>query len=83
MKGAVEVESNRHPNVKLPTLVIAASAVVSVGALAVAVGQEQTATVVGGGMSLGATTSTSVAPTTIPVAFAHPVVKASLPKGYR
>jgi hypothetical protein len=51
--------------------------------LAVAVGQEQTATVVGGGMSLGATTSTSVAPTTIPVAFAHPVVKASLPKGYR
>jgi hypothetical protein len=51
--------------------------------LAVAVGQEPTATVVGGSMTIGATTSTTVAPTTIPIAVAHPVVKASLPKGYR
>jgi hypothetical protein len=82
MKGAVKVESNRHPSVKMPTLVIAASAVVSVGALAAAaVGHEQT--VAGGGMSIGATTTTTVAPTTIPIAVAHPVLKASLPKGYR
>jgi hypothetical protein len=83
MKGAVKMESTRHPSVKLPTLVIAASAVVAVGALAASVGQEQTATVAGGGMSIGATTTTTVAPTTIPIAVAHPVLKASLPKGYR
>jgi hypothetical protein len=77
------VESNRHQRVKLPTLVIAASALVVVGALAGAVGQEQTGTVAGGAMTLGATTTTTVAPTTIPIAAAHPTLKAVLPKGYR
>ena len=77
------MESNRHQHVKLPTLVIAASALVVVGALAGAVGQEQTGTVAGGGMTLGATTTTTVAPTTIPVAVAQPTLKAALPKGYR
>jgi hypothetical protein len=79
------VESNRHQRVKLPTLVIAASALVVVGALAGAVGtvgQEQTGTAAGG-MTLGATTTTTVAPTTIPVAVAQPTLKAVLPKGYR
>lgn len=76
------MESNRHPSVKMPTLVIAASAVISVGAVATsAVGQDQT--VAGGGMSIGVTTTTTVAPTTIPIAVAQPVLKASLPKGYR
>ena len=77
------MESNRHQHVKLPTLVIAASALVVVGALAGAVGQERTGTVAGGGMTLGATTTTTVAPTTVPVAVAQPTLKAALPKGYR
>jgi len=56
---------------------------VVVGALAGELGLEQTGTVAGGGMTLGATTTTTVAPTTIPVAVAQPTLKAALPKGYR
>jgi hypothetical protein len=67
----------------LPILIMAASAVVVGGALAAAIGQEQTANLAGGTMSLGATTTTSLAPTTIPIAVAHPALKATLPKGYR
>jgi pseudouridine-5'-phosphate glycosidase len=62
---------------------MAASVAVIGGALAGAMGQEQTETVATGSMSVGQTSSTTTAPTTIPVPVASPVLKASLPKGYR
>ncbi|MDT5287564.1 MAG: hypothetical protein QOF88_2453 [Mycobacterium sp.] len=77
------MESNRFHHVNAPTVVIAASIAVIVGALAGAMGQEQTGTVAKGSMSVGQTSSTTTAPTTIPVPVASPVLKASLPKGYR
>ncbi|MCU1696670.1 MAG: hypothetical protein JWR34_2733 [Mycobacterium sp.] len=77
------MESNRCHHVTAPTVVIAASAAVIVGALAGAMGQEQTGTVATGSMSMGQTSTTTTAPTTIPVPVASPVLKASLPKGYR
>jgi hypothetical protein len=63
-------------------VVIAASVAVVVGALAGAMGQEQTGTVAQGSMSVGQTSTTTTAPTTIPVPVASPVLKASLAKGY-
>jgi len=77
------MESNRIHHVNAPTGGIAASVAVIVGALAGAMGQEQTGTVAQGSMSVGQTSSTTTAPTTIPVPVASPVLKASLPKGYR
>ncbi|HEV7420698.1 MAG TPA: hypothetical protein VGO30_12730 [Mycobacterium sp.] len=77
------MESNRHQRVNAPTIVIAASVAVIFGALAGTVGQEQTAIVAKGSMSVGQTSTTTTAPTTIPVPLASPVLKASLPKGYR
>jgi hypothetical protein len=77
------MESNRHQRVNAPTVVIAPSVAVIVGALAGTVGQEQTGIVAKGPMSVGQTSSTTTAPTTIPVPVASPVLKASLPKGYR
>jgi hypothetical protein len=77
------MESNRVHHVNAPTVVIAASVAVIVGALAEAMGQEQTGTVAQGSTSVGQTSSTTTAPTTIPVPVASPVLKASLPKGYR
>ena len=64
-------------------VVIAPSVAVIVGALAGTVGQEQTGIVANSPMSVGQTSSTTTAPTTIPVPVASPVLKASLPKGYR
>jgi hypothetical protein len=77
------MESNRHQRVNAPTIAIAASVAVIFGALAGTVGQEQTGIVAKGSMSVGQTSTTTTAPTTIPVPVASPVLKASLPKGYR
>jgi hypothetical protein len=77
------MKSNRNRHVNMPAVVIAASVVAIFGALAGATGQDQTGTVAGGKMSVGETTTTTAAPTTIPVPMARPALKASLPKGYR
>jgi hypothetical protein len=66
----------------MPAVVIAASVVAIFGALAGAVVQGQTGAVAGGLMPVGQTTTTTTAPTTIPVTMASPALKASLPKGY-
>lgn len=60
-----------------------ASAVVAIGAVAVAVNQEQTGTVMGGGgMSIGSTATTTTPPTVAPTAKAVPVMTATRPKGF-
>jgi hypothetical protein len=75
------MELNRSKHVNVPLLLMAASAVVAIGAVAGAVGQEravgqeQTWIIHGGSMSTGQTTTTTV-PTTIPIARATPAVKA-------
>jgi hypothetical protein len=83
------VEPNRHQRVKLLSAVIAASAIVVMGALAVALGQERTGTSLGsGGMSRGetstqSTAATSADPTTIETSKASPTMKAVRPRGFR
>jgi hypothetical protein len=76
------VEPNQHQIIKLQLAVIAASAVVSVAALLVALGQEQTATVMGGGMSTGQTSTQTTLPTTLTTSVVTPTMKAVRPKGF-
>ena len=87
--GAV-VQGQIHDLVdRLPAL-IAASAIVVMAVLAVALNEEQTgtgtgtvATEAGGGMSTGATVTTTTPPTALPIAVAQPTMKAAVPKGFR
>jgi hypothetical protein len=60
---------------------IAASAIVTVGAIAAAIGQEHTTTAASG-MSIGQTMTSTTPPTTPPVTLASPMVKAPKPKGF-
>jgi hypothetical protein len=76
------VEPNQHQRVKLPLAVIAASAIVSVAALLVALGQEQTATEMGGGMSTGQTSTLTTLPTTLTSSVVSPTMTAVRPKGF-
>jgi hypothetical protein len=75
----VKVQNQR---IKWQALVIAASGIVTLGALAAAIGQQQTATAVAGHMNIGGTTTSTTPPMTEPTAIAHPIMKAQRPKGF-
>jgi hypothetical protein len=82
MEG-IEVEPNPHQRVKWQFAVIAASTIVSMGAVAAAVlGQEETAPVAGGQMNIGQTTTSTTAPAAIATSFARPTMKAARPNGF-
>jgi hypothetical protein len=83
------VESNPHRSIKLPLAVIVASAVVIMGVLAVASGQEPTETsMIPGEITMGQTATeapatTTTDPTTIETSKASPTMKADRPPGFR
>ena len=90
--GVVKVEPNEQKTVKLLSALIGASAIVVMAVLAVALNEEQTGTGTGtgtvateavGGMSTGATVTTTTPPTVVPIAVAQPTMKAVVPKGFR
>ena len=77
------MESNPHQRVKLQLAVIAVSVIVVMGAVAAAVlGQEETAPVAGGQMSIGQTATSTTAPAAMATSFASPTMKAARPKGF-
>jgi hypothetical protein len=79
----IKVESNPHQRVKLQLTVIAASAIVVMGAVAATVlGQEGTSPVAAGRMNTGQTTTSTTAPAAIVTQFASPPVKAAKPRGF-
>ena len=84
------MEPNQQKTVKLLSALIGASAIVVMAVLAVALNEEQTgigtgtvATEAVGGMSTGATVTTTTPPTVVPIAVAQPTMKAVVPKGFR
>jgi uncharacterized protein involved in type VI secretion and phage assembly len=88
--GVVRVESNQQKIVKPLLALIAASAIVVMTALAVALKEEQTdsgtgtvATEAAGQMTLGATATTTTPPTAFPTPVAKPTMTATVPKGFR
>ena len=89
--GVVRVEPNQQKKiVKLLSALIGASAIVVMAVLAVALNEEQTgigtgtvATEAVGGMSTGATVTTTTPPTVVPISVAQPTMKAVVPKGFR
>ena len=82
MEG-IEVESNPHQRVELQLAVIAASAIVVMGAVAVAMlGQEVAAPVAVGRMDTGQTTTSTTAPAATVTSFASPMMKAARPNGF-
>jgi hypothetical protein len=70
----------QNQRLKWQAVVIAASALVALGALAAAIDQEQTAAVGSGVMNIGGTT-TSTTPPVVPPPMASPTMKAPRPKG--
>ena len=86
--GVVRVEPNQQKTVKLLSALIGASAIVVMAVLAVALNEEQTgtgtvSTEAVGGMSTGATVTTTTPPTVVPISVAQPTMKAVVPKGFR
>jgi hypothetical protein len=82
MEG-IEVESNPHQRVEFQLAVTAASAIVIMGAVAVAVlGQEVATPVAVGRMNTGQTTTSTTAPAAIVTSFASPTMKAARPNGF-
>ena len=72
----------QNQRIKWQAIAIAASGIVTLGALAAAIGQEQTATAKSGNMNVGQTT-TSTTPAMEPVtSIASPTMKAPRPKGF-
>ena len=73
------MHATRRTNVKLMAAVIGGSAVVAMGALTMAITQEQgtPATITGSGMSTGATTTQETAPAAPETTLAVPAVKAT------
>jgi hypothetical protein len=73
------VNATRRTNVKMLAAVIGGSAVVAMGALTMAIGQEQAtpATVTSSGMTMGATTTQATPPTAPETTIAVPAVKAT------
>ncbi len=69
---------NKRTNVKMLAAVIGGSAVVAMGALTMAINQEEAtpATVTGSGMNLGATTTQETPPAAPETTVAVPAVKA-------
>jgi Flp pilus assembly CpaF family ATPase len=76
------MEPNQKNSVKSLLAVIAASAIIAVAALVVAFGQERAATVMGGGMSTGQTTTQTAVPRTLTTSIVSPTMKAPRPKGF-
>jgi hypothetical protein len=72
------VNANKRTNVKMLAAVIGGSAVVAMGALTIAISQEQVtpATVASSGMSIGATTTQETPPAVPETTIAVPTVKA-------
>ena len=84
------MEPNQQKIVKLLSALIAASAIVVMTALAVALNEEQTGTGTGtvateavGHMTVGATATTTTPPTAPAIPVAKPTMKAALPQGFR
>jgi hypothetical protein len=73
------VDANKRTNVKMLAAVIGGSAVVAMGALTMAIHQEQAApaTITSSGMSVGATSTQETPPSAPATTFAAPAVKAS------
>jgi hypothetical protein len=73
------VNTTRRPNVKMLAAVIGGSAVVAMGALTMAISQEQAApaTITSSGMSMGATSTQETPPTSPETTLAVPAVKAT------
>jgi hypothetical protein len=73
------VNANKRTNVKMLAAVIGGSAVVAMGALTMAITQEQgtAATVTGSGMTVGATSTQETPASTPATTFAAPAVKAT------
>ena len=77
------MESNPHQRVKLQLAVIAASAIVVMGAVVAAVlGQEGISPAAAGRMSIGQTTTSTTAPAAMATSFAAPTMKAKRPSGF-
>jgi hypothetical protein len=72
----------QNKRIKWQAVVIAASGIVSLGALASAIGQEQTATAKSGNMIVGQTITSTTPPLGPPTAIARPIVKAQRPNGF-
>jgi len=72
-------ECNQATQCKMLAAVIGGSAVVAMGALTMAITQEQTtpATITGSGMTVGATSTQETAPSAPETTLAEPVVKAT------
>jgi hypothetical protein len=86
MEG-IEVESNPHQRVKWQLAMVTVSAIVVIGALAAALGQERTGTLMEAGstgMSRGQTSTEMVATTTVApeTSKASPTMKAARPNGF-
>ena len=78
------MESNPHQRVRWQLAVVAASAIVVMGAVAATVlGQEGTSPVAVGQMNVGQTTTSTTAPAAIAMSFARPTMKAARPNGFR
>jgi hypothetical protein len=78
--GVVTVSRNQRTRVKLLSAVIGGSALVAMGALAVAINPQPTAGpafVSSGGMSTGVTVTTTTPPAALETSFAVPPVKAT------
>jgi len=73
------VNANKRTSVKMFAAVIGGSAVVAMGALTMAIAQEQgtPATVTGSGMTVGVTSTQETPPTAPATTFAEPAVKAT------
>jgi hypothetical protein len=73
------VNANKRTNVKMLAAVIGGSAAVAMGALTMAINQEQAApaTITGSGMSVGATSTQETPPSIPETTFAEPVVRAT------
>jgi hypothetical protein len=76
------VLETEHRNAKLLASALAASALVGMGAFALASHQASMGTVSTQAMSLGQTTTSTVPPSTMAVPVASPSVKAPRPKGF-
>ena len=78
-RTGVKVQNQR---IKWQAVVIAASGIFSLGALAAAIGQEQTVTAKSGNMSVGETTTSTTPPVVPATVVARPIMKAERPRGF-
>jgi hypothetical protein len=72
----------QNQRLRWQAIAISVSGIVTVGALVVAIGQEQTVTAASGIMNIGGTTRSTTPPPTPSVAIASPTMKAPRPKGF-